>query len=191
MSFEFASRLYGPLPVGPHASWLRVGLSFFDCGAQGAEYGGDFLGGFVFAARPEEAFQSIAFLAGDYVDVKMRNALADAIVGGDEDALSLHALLDGGSQHFYGGEKRTEQGIGQIVNGLQVAFGNHQAVSREQRAMVQEGQRGIIFVDHVILRGSAQNFAERAIGIEFIVGHGGGAWVRLGATRIRREPRRA
>src|SRR5579859_5115486 len=108
------------------------------------------------------------------MDVKMGNALADAIVGGDEDALGLHALLDGGGQHFYGGEKRSEQGIGQIVNRLQVAFGNDQAVSRKQRAMIQEGQRGFIFVDDVVSGWIAQNFAEQAIGVEFIVGHGGG-----------------
>src|SRR5229473_2852694 len=111
-------------------------LNLRDRRAQRAQYGGNLLGAFVFAAGPEEAFQAIAFFAGDYVDVEMGDALADAVVGGDKGSLRLHSSLDGGGEHFYGGEKRREEGIGQIVDGFQMGLGNHQAVSWEQGAMV-------------------------------------------------------
>ena len=76
--------------------WLGAFLNVSDCGAQGAYYAGDFLWRLVFAARPEETFQAVALIAGDYVNVKMRDALTHAIVGGDEGALRLHRSLDGG-----------------------------------------------------------------------------------------------
>ena len=147
-------------------------LKLRDCGAQGAQYGADFFGGFVFAAGPEEAFQAIAFFAGNYVDVKMGDALADAVIGGDEGSLRLHRQFDGGGEHFYSGEKRLEQGIGQLVDGLQMALGNHEAVSREQGAMVEKSEGGFIFVDEVICSGIAQDFAEGTVGVEFIAWHG-------------------
>src|SRR5260370_39033437 len=113
-------------------------LNLGDGRAQGAQHAADLFGAFVFAAGPEEAFQAIAFFAGDYVDVKMGDALADAVVGGDQGSLRLHSSLDGGGEHFYGGEKRRKQGIGQIVNGLQMGLGDNEAVSWGQGAMVEE-----------------------------------------------------
>src|SRR5216683_1335299 len=147
-------------------------LNLRDRRAQRAQYVANLFGALVFAAGPEEAFQAVAFFAGDYVDVKMGDALADAVVGGDQGSLRLHSSLDGGGEHFYCGEERSEKGIRQIVDGLQVAFGNHQAVSREQGAMIEKSERESIFVDDVVLGRVAQNLAEGAGGIEFIAWHG-------------------
>jgi hypothetical protein len=56
---------------------------------QRAYYGSDLFGTFVFAPRPEEPFQAIAFRPRNDVHVEVRLALAYAIVGSDERALCV------------------------------------------------------------------------------------------------------
>ena len=97
--------------------------------------------------------------------VKMRDALADAIVGGYKCALRAHAQLDGSGQHSHIGEQRSEKGVRQVLDGFEVALGDKQAVAWKQRPMVEEGNCVLIFKNAktVVM---AHNFAEGAVFIE-------------------------
>jgi hypothetical protein len=66
------------------------------------------------AAGPEEAAQTVAAFAGDDVDMKMRHALADDVVDGDEAAFCFHYLLYFSGEHLSVSEKRADQGGGEI-----------------------------------------------------------------------------
>ena len=71
---------------------------------QRAQYAIDLIGALVFAAWPEEALQPIALLARNDVHVKMRDALADTIIGSYKCPFRMHAQLDSGGQHSHIGE---------------------------------------------------------------------------------------
>jgi hypothetical protein len=58
---------------------------------------------FVRPAWPEEAFEAVFAVARHDMDVQMGDALADAVVDGDEGTMSLQAMLD---------RSRQELGIG-------------------------------------------------------------------------------
>ena len=82
-------------------------------------------------ARPEEAAQAVLFAARHNVHMQMRNALADAIVDGDERSLGLHRLLDGAREQLHVGEERPHQLRRQIGQRFIVRLGNEQRVPDE------------------------------------------------------------
>lgn len=47
----------------------------------------------IFLPRPEESFQAIAFRSGNHMDVKMGDALANAVVDGNESSLRIQPFL--------------------------------------------------------------------------------------------------
>jgi hypothetical protein len=98
--------------------------------------------------------------------MKMGDALADAVVGGDECALRLHSQFDSGSKHSCIREKRRYERLRQILDGFKVIPGNKQAVAGKQGAMVQEGDRVLVLKNAgaVVI---AHDFAEGAVFVEF------------------------
>ena len=100
---------------------------------------GEHFSSLVGAAGPEEAAEAVAAFARDDVDVKMRDALADDVVHGDEGALRFHYLLHFAREHLSVGEKRADQGGGKIGQSGVVRFGNEQDVAGEKGTNVEEG----------------------------------------------------
>ena len=60
--------------------------------------------------------------------VKMRNALANTIVGGDKCSFRAHAEFDSSGKHSHIGEQRREERIRQILDRFKVALGDKQAM---------------------------------------------------------------
>ena len=114
-------------------------------------------------ARPEKTLQSITLTPGDDVRVKMRNALADAIIDGYKNALGLHAAHYGIGEKAHVGEKRAEERIGQVHQGLEVRFDDEQAMAGKQGAVIEEGEGDFVFEDFVAGDGAANDLAERAV----------------------------
>ncbi len=56
------------------------------------------------------------------MNMEVRNALADAIVGGDERAFGAHTKLDCRGKQAHIGKQWREERIRQIVDGLQMAL---------------------------------------------------------------------
>ena len=137
-----------------------------DRGTYCFRYGSDFFGASIFAPRPKETLQAVSLPAWHDVNMKMRHALADAVVGGDERALRLHSQFDSGSKHFYIREKGRDKKLRQLLDRFKVTPGDKQAVAGKQGAMVEEG-------DSVFIRENtgpviiAHDFAEGAVFVEF------------------------
>ena len=114
------------------------------------------------AAGPEETAESVAAFARDDVDVKMRDALADDVVHGDEGAFCFHRLLHSAGEHLSVGEKRTDQGGGEIRQSGVVCFRNQQDVAGEKRADVEEGDGDFVFENNLGFEFARNDFAEEA-----------------------------
>ena len=56
---------------------------------------------------PEETTQAVLLFPGHNMDMQVRNALADAIIDGNEGAVGAHAFLDGASEQLHVGEERS------------------------------------------------------------------------------------
>ena len=125
-----------------------------------------FLSAFVLAAGPEEALQTVALSAWHDVNMKMGDALADAVVGGDKRAFRLHGQLDGGREHFYILEKWRDERLRKILDRFKVIPGDNEAVAGKQGAMVQEGD-GVRVLENAGAVVVAHDFAEGAVFIEF------------------------
>src|SRR6266446_541742 len=91
----------------------------------------------------------------------MRHALADAIVGGDECPLRMHAQLDSGGKHSHIGKQWREQRIRQVLDGFEVAAGDKQAVAGKQGPMVKKSD-GVLVLENAKYVFIAHNFAEGA-----------------------------
>lgn len=136
-------------------------------GANGIQYFRDLLSALVFGARPEETFEPITFAPRHNVHVKMRNALADAIVQGYERSVGLHATLDRYCEQLNIGEKRRDQSRRQITESFTMSFGDEQAMSGEQRAVIEKGQSVGVLKHAVGRRLAAHNSAEKTAFLEW------------------------
>jgi len=114
------------------------------------------------AAGPEEAAKAVAAFARDDVDVKMRDALADDVVHGDEGAFCFHYLLHFAREHLSVGEKRADQFGGEIGQSGIVRFRNEQDVAGEKRANVEKGQGDFVFENNFCFEFARSDFAEQA-----------------------------
>jgi hypothetical protein len=121
---------------------------------------------FVLAAGPEESLQTVSLSAWHDMDMEMGDALADAVVGGDECALRLHSQFDSSSKHFCIREKGRYERLRQILDGFKVIPGNKQAVSGKQGAMVQEGD-GVYVLENTGAVVISNNFTEGTIFVEW------------------------
>src|SRR5712692_11275032 len=90
------------------------GLNLGDGRAHGLSYRADLFWVLVLVSRPEEAPEPIVAAARHHVKVQVRDALTDAIVGGNESSFGVHGLLHGFGQKLDAGEKRREQHARQI-----------------------------------------------------------------------------
>src|SRR5580658_7150174 len=113
-------------------------------------------------AGPEEATQAVLFTSRHDVHMQMRNALADTIVDGDERSFGRHSVLDGASEQLDVGKERSEQLFWQVGQRLKVRLGNQYGVADEERLIIQERDRQIIFKHDVI--GVRRDLAESATG---------------------------
>ena len=97
--------------------------------------------------------------------MKVRNTLADAVVGGDERAFRVHGAFDSGGEHTHIGEQWREERIRQVVDGLPVRLWDQEAMPGEKRAIVEECKRVLVLKNPkpVVL---ANNLAEGAVFIE-------------------------
>lgn len=99
--------------------------------------------------------------------MKMRNTLAHTIIDGHECALRLHPLHDGSREKPDIGKQRANQGVRQIEKRLDVAPGDEERVAGKKRAMIQEGERNIVFKDLEARYGTANDIAEKAAFLEY------------------------
>jgi hypothetical protein len=114
------------------------------------------------AARPEKAAQAVLAFARDDVDMEMGDALADDVVDGDEGAVCFHCCLHFSSEHLSVGEKRADQGCGEIRQSGVVSSRNQQDVAGEKRANVEEGDRDFVFENDLGFQFARSDFAEKA-----------------------------
>ena len=94
--------------------------------------------------------------------VEVRDALADAIIGGDERALCGHSQFDRRRKHAHVSEEGREQRIRQVRDCFKMRLGDHEAMAWKKRAMVEECNRVFILENAkaVVL---ANDFAECAV----------------------------
>ena len=115
-------------------------------------------------ARPKEAFQPIFFASGYYVDVKMRDALTDAVVDGDKCPFGPKSLFDSTRQQLCITKQWPEELCWQVTECGEVLFRNEQAMSWKNRAMVQKRQGDLILKHCGAGHFAANDTAEPTIG---------------------------
>jgi len=116
----------------------------------------------VFLARPEEAAQAVPLLALDDVHMEGRNALAHAVVHGDEGAVRAERRLEGARDALHVGEERRDRGGRQVGERLDVHPRDDEHVPRKERLYVQKSHARVALED---ARGGARpahDFAEEA-----------------------------
>jgi hypothetical protein len=133
---------------------------------KGSQGGFDFLRILVSAPRPEKALQAILLAAGHDVHMKMGNTLAYDIIDGHEGAFRLHPLHDGLGEEPDIGKDRAYKGVWQIKERLDVALYDEQRVAREERAMIEEGERNIILKNLKARHAATNDVTERAVFLE-------------------------
>src|SRR5256885_704059 len=147
----------------PRRKRLSRLVTLTNCGPKLSANRVDFVRILVLSTRPEEPLQAVAFTPRHNMHVKMGDALADTIIGCNEGSFCSHTLLDGPSEHTSCGKKWSDQRIGNIHEGLKMGFGNQQAVSRKQRAMIEEGERVFVFKNPVAVRLGQKNLTEGTV----------------------------
>lgn len=146
---------------------MRLGLlKRRDGRTQGAQRGFDLLRIFISPARPEKALQAVPFSSGDDVHMKMGNALAYHIIDGYEGASRLHSLHDSLGEEPDIAKDRAHDGVRQIKERLDVALDDEKRVAREERAMIQEGERNIVLENLEAGHAPAKDVTKRAVFLE-------------------------
>lgn len=114
-------------------------------------------------ARPEESLQAIALPSRHDVHVQMRHALAHLVVDGDESSLRLQRFLNRARQLSRVGEQWLHEAIVEIEQGIRMQLGHEQAMSGEQRPVIQESD-GMLILENVVRRQFAiDNPAKRTV----------------------------
>jgi hypothetical protein len=85
----------------------------------------------ILGARPEESLQSVTFAPRDNVHVQVRDTLAHPVIHRDERPLSLHRPLNGASELLNIREQRTNESLGQVIEGLDMRLRDQQHMSGE------------------------------------------------------------
>jgi len=117
----------------------------------------------VSSTGPEEAFQTVFGPARNDVNMQVRHALADAIVDGDERPRGVQTLLHGGAEQLRAPKQRRNEFRGKIRQRFNVPPRDQQAVAWKERAVIEKGQRLLIFKHDIRLRRSGSDLAEQAI----------------------------
>jgi len=94
--------------------------------------------------RPKEAFQPVLSPPRHNVHVKVRHALADAIVHRYEGPVGFHCGFDSAREELGSLEKRSNQIFRQIGQSFVVLFGDQQAMPRENGPMIEKGQQDFV-----------------------------------------------
>jgi hypothetical protein len=157
-------------------------------GVMSGYFGEDFVEGehfsfLVGAAGPEEAAEAVAAFARDDVDVKMRDALADDVVHGDERAFRFHHLLHFAREHLSVREKGPDQGCGEIGQSGVVRFRNEQDVPGKKRTNVEKGQGDFVFKNNFGFEFARNDFAEEA---RLVLGGARFSWAGIGCVWLGR-----
>jgi len=123
----------------------------------------DLLCPFIGPAGPEEPLQSVSLAAGNDMDMKMRDALADAIIDGHEGSLGVHALHDGAGKKLDIQKERADELLGQIPERLKMALNDEQAMARKKRPVIQKCKRDIVLKNFVAGNAAADDIAESTV----------------------------
>jgi len=113
-------------------------------------------------AGPKESLESVLAAARHDMHVKVRDALADAIVDGDETAVGLKRGLHRLGQEAGSGEKGRNTIGRQIGEGFKVGPWDKQRVAGKERPGVEEGQNVPGFIYFGSREGSGGDLAENA-----------------------------
>ncbi len=100
--------------------------------------------------------------AWDNMDVKVGDALADAVVDGYEGSFRGHPLLYSQREKAGISEEMTGEILREIPQGWQVRYRHQEGVAGEEGAMVEEGQRYTIGENDLGCRLSPDDCAEFA-----------------------------
>ena len=103
----------------------------------------DVVGIVIRVARPEEAPQTILRATGNHMDVEMRDALTDRVVGCHKRPRCLHSGANGSGGPLNYLEQGPQQLAGQILDCFVMVSGDDQYVAGEQRPVIEEGDRRI------------------------------------------------
>lgn len=94
--------------------------------------------------------------------VKVRNALANDVVDGNECSFGAHGILNGGGQYADIRENGVKKCGREISDCAQVLPGNQQAMARKERAMVKKCDGVFVFENANGIEVAAGDFAECA-----------------------------
>jgi hypothetical protein len=100
--------------------------------------------------------------------VQVGNALADPIVNRHERAFCQERGFESRTQHLGIANQPRAIRRRKLRQSLYVAFGNQQAMAREERAVIQKGEKALVLEDDGGRVFSVDNAAKRAV-------HGSGA----------------
>lgn len=101
--------------------------------------------------------------ARDDMNVKVRDALADDVVDGNERPFGAHGILHSDGQNANVGENGVEECGRKIGDGAKMALRYQQGMPREKRAVIEEGKRASIFKNENGIELVLRDFAEDAI----------------------------
>jgi hypothetical protein len=112
--------------------------------------------------RPKEAFQSVFAASRHNVGVKMRHALADAIVHRDEGAMGFQRRLDRTTETLHIPEVWPDQVLGQVGQRFVVCFRNQEAMAGKNWTVVEKSQGYFVFKYEASGHFSTDDLTERA-----------------------------
>jgi hypothetical protein len=121
---------------------------FFDrcnCPPNGLLYVGSLLIVRIRMARPKKTFQTVFSAPGNDMNMQVGDALADAIINGYKRAMGFQALFDRLRQKLRILEERFQQLFREIGQRLVMFPRNQQTVAGKDWAIVQKGDRKIVF----------------------------------------------
>ena len=102
----------------------------------------DMVGVVIRVPRPEEASQAVSRAAGHHMDVEVRDALADLVVGGDKRTRCLHRGAHSLRGALHDLEQWCEQCVREVLDRFVMGSGDDEHMAGEQRSVIEEGDRG-------------------------------------------------
>jgi hypothetical protein len=140
--------------------------NILDCLAKGLLYGHQMSLIPIRMARPKKTFQAVLLSTRNNMNVQMRHTLAHVIVDANKSSFSHHRFFERPRNPLGNSENGDDQGRGQIDKGLIMGLGDNEAMSGEQRPVIEESQCMLVFIDSVTFSLALNDFAEPAIRVQ-------------------------
>jgi hypothetical protein len=114
------------------------------------------------APRPEEPLHPVASTPWNYVHMEVRDALAHAVVDGDERSFRAQPSFHCSSDVLCGAEHWDQKVRRQVGQQFVMLFRTHETMPREQWAVVKKYRYLLVFINVACIHSTSDDPAENA-----------------------------